>query len=124
MGELGHVQGHQDDGFNVPNEDLASDVQSPTSSAFDDVAHLVAAQRVDGQDFVWVSVHSGSEKVEGKVPTVDEAIGVNAGEKAGQVLVVDERRCLGIEVAFLDKLDEFKDIAFGQVLGNAAGMSW
>ena len=97
-GELGRFQEHQDDGFNVSNDDLASNVQSPTSSAFDGVAHLVATRRVDGQDLVWVSVHSGGEKVEGKVPTVDVAIGVNVGEKAGQVLVVDERK-----VAFLEE---------------------
>ena len=88
-GELGHFQGHPDDGLNVSNGDLAGSVQSPTCSAFDDVAHLVATRRVDGQEFVRVSVHSGSEDMEGKVPTVDEAVGVNAGEEAGQVLVVD-----------------------------------
>ena len=62
-----------------------------------------------------MSVHSCSKELE---PTVDEAIGVNAGKKAGQVLVVDERRCLGVEVTLLEELNQFKDIAFGQVVGK------
>ena len=46
-GKLGHFQGHADDGFDVPSEDLAGDVQSVASSALDDVAHLVAAGGFD-----------------------------------------------------------------------------
>ena len=34
------------------------------------------------------------------MPAFDKAIGVDTGEEAGQVLVVDEWGCLSVEVAF------------------------
>ena len=91
-GELGHFQGHTDDG--VPNEDLADDAQGAASYALDNLAHLVAAGGFDGQDFIWVSLHGCSEKVKCEVQALDEAVGVDTGEEAGQVLVVDKWGCL------------------------------
>ena len=46
---------------------------------------------------------------------VDETIHVDAGEKACQILVEDERCWCGVEVCGLEKFDEVKNVPFGQV---------
>ena len=51
-----------------------------------------------------------------EVPAGDEAVSVNACEEAIQVLVVDLWCGLGVKVPLFQKLDEFKHVAFGQVV--------
>ena len=61
-----------------------------------------------------MGVHSRSEEVECEMPAGNEAVGVNAGEKAGKVLVVDEWN----KVPTFQKVNEFEHVAFGQVVGK------
>ena len=50
------------------------------------------------------------------MPTGNKAISVDAGEEAGQVLVVDLWCRVGIEVSLFQELDKFKDVSFGKVV--------
>ena len=50
------------------------------------------------------------------MPACNEASRVDAGEEAGQILVVDVWSRLGIEVPSFQKLNEFEHIAFGQIV--------
>ena len=59
-GELGHLQGHEDDGLNVSDVDLAGYVGGATPSAFDHVTGRVASRGFPhGNDFIGVGAHSG-----------------------------------------------------------------
>ena len=58
-GELGHLQGHEDDGLNVSDVDLAGYVGGATPSAFDHVTGRVASRGFHGNDFIGVGAHSG-----------------------------------------------------------------
>ena len=40
--ELGHLEGHANNGLDIPNDDLASDIQCAARSAFAEVTHLIA----------------------------------------------------------------------------------
>ena len=51
-------KGHEDDGLNVSNVDLAGDVEGATRSAFDHVSGRVASRRFHGHDFIRVGAHS------------------------------------------------------------------
>ena len=57
-GELGHLQGHQDDALNISDEDFPCKVQRAAGSPFDNVSSCVGGGRFDGNDFVWVCTHS------------------------------------------------------------------
>ena len=46
-GELSHLEGHGDDGFDVPNVDLPRHVQSTTCAALHHVSRSVALLGVD-----------------------------------------------------------------------------
>ena len=66
-----------------------------------------------------MGVHSRGEKVKSEVPTGNEAVSVDAGEEAGQVLVVDEWSILSVEVPTFQELNELEHVAFGQVVGKS-----
>ena len=53
-GELDHLQGHEDDGLNVSDVDLASHVEGATRSAFDHVSGRVASRGFHRNDFIRV----------------------------------------------------------------------
>ena len=121
-GELSHVQGHEDDGFHVSDVDLASDVQSATGASLDNISSAVASRGFDRDDFIWPCTHRRCQVLEHVVPTVDKPLGVNAGEKACQVLVVQSWKVDGVGVNVLKCLDEFK--TWARLGGKADGMSW
>jgi hypothetical protein len=43
-GKLGHLQGHQNDGFDVANVDFSGHIRSATGASFDSVADGVAGK--------------------------------------------------------------------------------
>ena len=59
--------------------------------------------------------------MKGEMPAGDEAVRVNAGEEAGQILVVYVWGRLSIKVPLFQKLDEFEHVAFGQVVWESRG---
>lgn len=115
-GELGHFQRRTDDGLDVANVDFACDVQSATGSAFDHIPLLIAWGWFHRENLIRVGVHGGAEKVKCEMPAGNKAVSIDAGEEACQVLIVDERGGLGVEVPPFQELHEFKHIAFGQVV--------
>lgn len=54
--------------------------------------------------------------MQGKTPAVNEALGVNAPEKACQVLIVDLQCRLLVPIVVLQELDEVIDVATSQVV--------
>ena len=50
------------------------------------------------------------------MPAGDKTIRVNAREEASEVLVVDMRCRVGIEDSLFQELDEFENIAFGEIV--------
>ena len=58
-GELSHPQGHEDDGFNVSDVDLAGDVQGATCAAFHHISGRIARSRFHRDDFTGVGAHNG-----------------------------------------------------------------
>ena len=114
--ELCHLRGRADDGLDVANVDLASDVQSTASSAFDHIPLLVAGGWFHREELIRLGVHGGAEEMKGEVPACNEASRVDAGEGAGQLLVVDVWSGLGIKVPLFQKLNEFEHITVGKIL--------
>ena len=117
-GELSHLQRHKDDAFNVPNEDLPGHIECTACAAFDYVACGVARSCLHGDDLVGVGVHEGREELQGQSPARDEAVSVNACEKARKILVVYSWSGERIKVSVLEELDEIKYITPGQVVGK------
>ena len=62
-GELSHFQRHEDDAFNVPNEDLPCHIECTACAAFDYVPCVVARSCLHGDDLVGVGVHEGREEL-------------------------------------------------------------
>ena len=56
-GKLGHLQRHQDDAFNVPNEDLPGHIECTARAAFDYITCGVARGCLHGDDLVGVGTH-------------------------------------------------------------------
>ena len=88
-GKLGHLEGHEDDGFNIANVDFSGYMQSAVGASFDNIPSRVANRRFDGEDLIRVGAHGGGKVLKSKMPTVDEPVGVYADKEAGQILVVD-----------------------------------
>ena len=102
--------------FDVADEDLACQIQRAAGSTFDHVAGVVGGACLDGDDFIRMCAHGCRKELEGKAPAVDEAVGVNAGEKSGQVLVVELRCRHLVEVGVLEILDEVENVSLCQVV--------
>ena len=54
--------------------------------------------------------------MQSEMPTCDKAVSVDTCEEAGQVLVVNERGRVTIKIVVPQELDEFKNVAFCQVV--------
>ena len=67
-----------------------------------------------------MSVHNGSEEMECQIPAGNEAVGVNAGEKACQVLIVDEWSILSVKIPTFQELNEIEHVTFGEVVGKGS----
>ena len=87
-GKLGHLQRHKDDAFNVPNEDLPGHIKCTARAAFDYIACGVARSCLHGDDLVGVGTHERREELQGQSPASNEAVSVDACEKARKILVV------------------------------------
>ena len=55
-----HVQCRGDQGWNVLDENLPSDIQASERSAFDQVTWIVESARVDREDLIVTDIHVGS----------------------------------------------------------------
>ena len=51
------MQGHANDRFDVPSDDLASDIQCAACSAFADVPDLIAPRRFHRQNLIGPGAH-------------------------------------------------------------------
>ena len=71
-GELSHLQGHENNAFDVTNEDFAGDIQGSACSSFDHVASHVARGGFNRDNFVGVGTHGGRQVLQGESPTVPE----------------------------------------------------
>ena len=120
-GKLSHLQRHKDDAFNVPNEDLPGHIECTARAAFDYVACGVARSCLHGDDLVGAGTHESREELQGQSPASNEAVSVDACEKAREILVVYARSRERIKVGVLEELDEIKYITFCQVVGKRLG---
>jgi len=120
-GELGHLQGHKDDAFNVTDEDLPGHIECTTRAAFDYIACGIARSCLHGDDLVGVGTHEGREELQGQSPASNEAVSVNTCEKTSKILVVYTGSRERIEVGVLEELDEVEYITFCQVVGKRFG---
>ena len=120
-GKLGHLQGHEDDAFNVTNEYLPGHIEGTARAAFDYIAGGIARSCLHWDDFVRVGAHEDREELQGQSPAGDEAVSVNAGEEAGKVLIVYTRSRKRVKIGVLEELDEVEDISFCQVVGKRLG---
>ena len=117
-GKLGHLQRHQDDAFNVTNEDFPGHIQGTTCAALDNIACGVSRSCLHWDNFTWAGTHESREKLQSKSPAIDEPVRVDAREEASKVLIVYAWRRKGVKICVLEELDEVEDIAFGQVVGK------
>ena len=115
-GELGHLQGHQNDAFNISNENFPRHVEHTTGPSFDDIACSVGWNGFDKNDLIGANAHCRSQKLQGEAPTINESVSIDAGKKACQVLVVKSKNREVVEVHVLEHLDEVEDIPFGQIV--------
>ena len=115
---MGHLQGHQNNAFNVTDKDLPGHVQCATRTAFDYISGGVSRGCLHRNDFVRVCAHDGREKLQSKSPAVDEPISVDAREEASEVLIVYTRCREIVKVCVFEELDEIEDISFCQVVGE------
>ena len=120
-GELSHLQRHKDDAFNVPNEDLPGHIECTACAAFYYVPCVVARSCLHGDDLIGGGIHEGREELQGQSPARDEAVRVNACEKARKILVVYSWSGERIKVSVLEELDEIKYITPCQVVGKRLG---
>ena len=63
-----------------------------------------------------MGTHGAREKVKHEMPASDKPVRIDAREKAGKVLVVDQRSWVSIELGGLEKPNEFENVALGQVV--------
>ena len=115
-GKLGHLHKENDDRFDVSDVDLPGDVQSAAGSSFDHISSMIASGGFDRNDFVRMCAHRRCQVLEHEVPTVDEPLGVNSGEEACQILVVESWKVDSVEVEFLESLDEVENITLSKVV--------
>ena len=115
-GELSHLQGHQDDAFNVTNKDFSSNIQGSACASFDNVTCIVACGCFHRDDLVRVGAHGGGQVLQGESPTVNEPVCVNTGKEASEILVVDSRCREVVEVGVLEELDEVENVTFCEVV--------
>ena len=113
---MGHLQGHQNDAFNITNEDLPGHVQCAARTSFDDISCGVARGCLHRDDFVRVCAHDGRKKLQGESPAVNESISVDAREEASEVLIVYTWCRKTVEIGVFEELDEIKNISFCQVV--------
>ena len=118
-GELGHLQGHQYDTFNITNKDLAGHIQCTARTSFDNISCGVARGCLHRDDFVRVCAHDGRKELQGESPAVDEPVSVDAREEASKVLIVYTWCRKVVEIGVFEELDEIKDISFCQVVGES-----
>ena len=117
-GKLGHLQGHQDDVFNVTDEDLSGHVECTARAAFDDIACSISRSCFHWDDFVRVGTHEVRKELQSQSPAVDEPVSVDACEEASKVLIVDTWSRKRVKICIFEELDEVENISFGQVVGK------
>ena len=115
-GELGHLQGHQNNAFDVSNEDFPRHVERTTCPSFDNITCSVGWSGFDGDDFIRIGAHCRGQKFQSEAPTVNKSISVDACKEARKVLVVNARSGEGVEVRVLEQLDEVEYVPFGQIV--------
>ena len=115
-GELGHLQGHQNNAFNISNEDFPRHVERTAGPSFDDITCSVGWSGFDGNDLIRAGAHCGGQELQGEAPAINESISVDARKEARQVLVVNSRGGEGVEVRVLEQLDEIENVPFGQIV--------
>ena len=96
-GELSHLQRGANDVLDVPDVDFPRYIELSTSTTFHNISSRIALLGVDRKDRIEVGVHDGLQKLKKKVPAVNEAGHVNAGKKAGEVLIEDEWWCRDVK---------------------------
>ena len=89
--------------------------------AFYYVPCVVAWSCLHGDDRIGVGIHEGREELQGQSLAGDEAVSVDACEKARKILVVYSRSGERIKVNVLEELDEIKYITPCQVVGKRLG---
>ena len=115
---MGHLQRHQDDAFNVTNEDFPGHIQGTTYAALDHVSCGISRSCLHRDNFIWAGTHKSREKLQSKSPAIDEPVRVDAREESSEVLVVYAWRRKGVKICVLEELDEVEYIAFCQVVGE------